>query len=60
MANSYNPEFTLTLQGCYNGCYNKCYITVMVFGVYHGVRMFSMFIFHDLRAFQQLEFNYII
>ena len=52
MANSYNPEFTLTLQGCY--------ITVMVFGVYHGVRMFSVFIFHDLRMFQQLEFNYII
>ena len=32
MANSYNPEFTLTLQGCY--------ITVMVFVVYIGVRMF--------------------
>ena len=32
MANSYNPEFTLTLQGCY--------ITAMVFVVYHGVRMF--------------------
>ena len=52
MANSYNPEFTLTLQGCY--------ITAMVFGSIMVLECLPMFIFHDLRAFQQLEFNYIL
>ena len=42
MANSYNPEFTLTLQGCY--------ITVMVFGVYHGVRMFFRIYFSRFKG----------
>ena len=42
MANSYNPEFTLTLQGCY--------ITAMVFGVYHGVRTFFHVYFSCFQA----------
>ena len=42
MANSYNPEFTLTIQGCY--------ITTMVIGVYHGVRMFFRVYFSCFQA----------
>ena len=52
MANSYNPEFTLTLQGCY--------ITAMVLGSIMVLECFSMFIFHVFKPFQKLNFNYII
>ena len=52
MANSYNLEFTLTLQGCY--------ATAMVFRPYFGVRMFFHYYFVDLKSIEQLHFNYII